>query len=187
MFAADFTHAWSRFFYGIPDPAPPSRRGVPRPNRLYPNVAPKPAAPSPAPRLRWRYWELEVLVSQLSPVYRAQALDGLRCTLEFRARSEEPPRRPEDAPLDEVERSRFGLFGEHLQGSASDDLIKKLCAELRESLWTLETVSLRLVRNYYLAMHCVRLGQLAWELERDSASDVLEEIRSGLMNLWAEA
>lgn len=55
--------------------------------------------------------------------------------------------------------------------------------ELREILWTLETVSLRLVRNYYLAMHSARLGQLAGELE-SRAVNALEEIRSGLIPLW---
>ena len=128
-----------------------------------------------------------MLVSRLSPAYRAEALDGLRCTLEFRARSDEPPRRPKDAPLEQVERSRFGLRGESLQDIWHDDLVKRLCTELREILWTLETVSLRLARNSYLAMHSARLGQLAWELERRSAVNVLEEIRGGLMPLWEEA
>jgi hypothetical protein len=182
MFRLHLTPGWTRFLYGIPEPVPPSRRGVPRPNRLYPTVAPKPVA---APRLRlgWRPWELAVLVSQLPPAYRASALDGLRRTLDFRARSEEPPKRPKDAPLDKVERTRFGLLGERLQDSIPDDLRKTLRVELREILWTLETVSLRLVRNYYLAMHSARLGQLAGELE-GRAGNALEEIRSGLLPLW---
>ena len=182
MVRVRFTPGWTRFFYGVPEPIPPGRRGVPRRNPLYPFGRSRPK-PTPAPRLDWRPWELEVLVSQLPPAYRAEALDGLRCTLDFRARSEEPPRRPEDAPLDQVERSRFGLLGERLQGDTSDDLLKMQRAELREILWTLETVSLRLVRNYHLAMHSARLGQLAGELER-RAVNVLEEIRSSLIPLW---
>jgi hypothetical protein len=46
-----------------------------------------------------------------------------------------------------------------------------------------EIISLRLVRNYYLAMHSARLGQLAWKLE-SRAVNGLEEIRSGLIPLW---
>jgi hypothetical protein len=124
MFRLHLTPGWTRFLYGIPEPIPPSRRGVPRRNPLY-SVGRSQPKTTPCLRLGWRPWKLAVLVSQLPPAYRAEALDGLRCTLDFRARSEEPPRRPKDAPLDKVERTRFGLLGKRLQDSIPDDLPRR--------------------------------------------------------------
>jgi hypothetical protein len=141
-----------------------------------PQIRLRPARPEP-PRLRW---ELAWLTWQMPAVLRAATVENLLQTLRWRALYCEPLCPPEQA----VERARFGLLGELLCPEATPTVCDKLCAELRESIRTLEERQPVLERNWLLAMHSVRLGQLCAELEQRFEIDVLEKLRSGLGKLW---
>ena len=109
----------------------------------------------------------------------AQAIDALRCTLDWRA--EQCP--PLDAPKKPPEYTRFGVQGEQLTPIGAITLCKRLRAELRQMVRTVEGSQPRLERNWLLAMHSARLGQLCAELEQRGL-DTLEEVREGLTVLW---
>jgi hypothetical protein len=136
----------------------------------------RPARPEP-PRLRK---ELAWLTWQMPATLRAATVENLLQTLRWRAQYCEPLRPPEQA----VERARFGLLGELLCPEATPTVCDKLYAEVREMVRTLEERQPVLERNWLLAMHSVRLGQLCAELEQRFEIDVLEKLRSGLEKLW---
>jgi hypothetical protein len=110
---------------------------------------------------------------------RAAVIFNLRQTFDWRAQYGKPLAAPKTAPA----YTRFGLLGEQLVPKGGLTVRRALRAELRESVRTLEGEQPRLERNWLLAMHSARLGQLCAELEQRGL-DVLEEIRSGLMLLW---
>ncbi len=138
----------------------------------------------PLERLPWREWELQVLVAKAPPEVRDALLDNLRQTMDHRALSIHLPAPRRQDELDQIERERFGLLGERLQDRPLGELLGKVDTELREIAWTLETERWRLVRNWQVAMHSARLGQLLWELSRQPDIDVLEAARDLLIWLW---
>ena len=133
----------------------------------------QPAAP------RWQSKELRWLVAFLPEQQQDDLIFCLGETLRWRERECKPLTPPKKA----VERSRFGLIGEQLWDIDSAALRQRLRAELREAIRTVEGEQPRLVRNLWLAMHSVRLGQLYHEL-LSRGEDALEEARSGLNVLW---
>ena len=141
-----------------------------------PQMRMRPARPEP-PRLRkelaWLTWQMPIDL-------REATVENLRQTLRWRAQYCGPLLPPEKA----VERARFGLLGELLCPEATPTLCDKLYDELREIIRTLEERQPWLVRNLWLAMHSIRLGQLCAELEQRFEIDVLEKVRSGLAKLW---
>ena len=124
--------------------------------------------------------ELEWVTCLLPNNLRAEVARCLRCTLVFRAEEGEG-RVSSEAKT--PGRTRFGPQGEALWPEPFDDLRKKLRTELEAMLYTLESQQPRLVRNWMLAMHAARLGQLWWELANRQL-DALEEVREGLILLW---
>jgi hypothetical protein len=149
-----------------PPASPPlSARPRLRPARLEPPRRPK--------ELAWLTW-------QLAETLREPTTTGLRQTLRWRARSG-APLPPAQRP---IERSRFGLGGEHLALSATPTVCDLLFSELREITRTLEASLSWSERNYRLAMHSTRLGQLCRELEARGVPNVLTLIRAGLARLW---
>ena len=141
-----------------------------------PQMRLRPARPEP-PRLRK---ELAWLTWQMPAGLREAAVENLRQTLRWRALYCEPLRPAEKV----VERARFGLLGERLCPEATPTVCDTLFAELREIIRTLEEHQPILERNWLLAMHSVRLGQLCAELEQRFEMDVLEKLRSGLSKVW---
>ena len=111
--------------------------------------------------------------------WRADVIFNLRQTFDWRARQCKPLK----APKTPHTYTRFGLMGEQLTPKGWLTMRKKLRAELRESVRVVEGEQPRLERNWLLAMHSVRLGQLCAELEQRGL-DALEEVRSGLEVLW---
>lgn len=162
-------------------PASPSFRRVPfaaagvPPNRPAPPVDRRPLPPEP-PR---RALELAWLAWQTPAALRDEIIINLRQTLNWRAQFCGPI----DPPEEPAGRSRFGLLGEALWPEAVDTVLKKVRQELREIIRTLEESQPRLVRNWLLAMHSVRLSQLCAELEQRDL-DALETLRDGLSRLW---
>ena len=125
--------------------------------------------------------EFAWLTWQLPERLREDTRRNLGGTLDWRAEQcplLKPPRTP-------AEYTRFGLEGEQLVPIGAMTLCKRLRAELRESIRTLESIQSRTERNQRLAMHSVRLGQLCAELEQRGL-DTLEEVRNGLAVLWDE-
>ncbi len=110
---------------------------------------------------------------------RSAVIFNLRQTFEWRAQYCQPLAAPKTAPAF----TRFGLLGEQLVPKGGLTVRRALRAELRESVRLLEGEQPRLERNWRLAMHRVRLGQLCAELAQ-RGFDVLEAIRCGLMLLW---
>ncbi|HEU5199435.1 MAG TPA: hypothetical protein VFU32_07350 [Ktedonobacterales bacterium] len=137
----------------------------------------RPARPEP-PRLRL---ELAWLTWQMPAALRAATVENLLQTLRWRALYCEPLSPPEEA----AEYTRFGLLGELLCPEATPTVCDKLLGELREMIRTLEGWQPVLERNWLLAMHSARLGQLCAELEQRFEIDVLEKLRGGLGKLWA--
>jgi hypothetical protein len=185
-----FSSAQSRFFGAAPESAPTA------PGRLYgwafPLVVPaagwqpfgrQDAGATRAKQIaipRWQSKELRWLAAFLPEQQRDDLVFCLGETLRWRARECKPLSPPEKA----VERARFGLIGEQLWDIDSATLRQRLRAELRETIRTVEEEQPRLVRNLWLAMHSIRLGQLYHEL-LSRGEDALEEARSGLNVLWA--
>jgi hypothetical protein len=139
---------------------------------------------APLERLPWREWELEVLVAAVPPEIRSDLLDNLRQTLEHRAASIHPPDPRRQDALDQIERERFGLLGERLWDHSEEELLGLVDTELREIAWTLETERWRLPRNWQLAMHSARLGQLLRELRCRPEIDLIEALRDLIIWLW---
>ena len=171
-----FSPTWSRYF----DPAvaavssPRAARAAAQPE------TPRPIhlrVPPETPRQRR---ELEWVTCLLPNNLRAEVARCLRCTLVFRAEEGEG-RVSSEAKT--PGRTRFGPQGEALWPEPFDDLRKKLHTELEAMLYTLESQQPRLVRNWMLAMHAARLGQLWWELANRQLA-ALEEVREGLILLW---
>ena len=126
-------------------------------------------------------WELDTLVNALPAAVREEAAWLFWETLCFRARwcwPLPPPKEPE-------EHTRFGLVGELVRDLAYLALRGLLRKELTAVLRILESGQSRTERNRLLALHRARLGQLYWALGRWGDVDALEELRSGLMALWA--
>ena len=136
----------------------------------------RPARPEP-PRLGK---ELAWLTWQMPAALREATVDNLRQTLRWRAQYC-GPLCPPDTP---AEYTRFGLLGERLCPEATPTVCDTLNDELREITRTLEERQSRTERNWLLAMHSARLGQLCAELEQRFEIDVLEKVRGGLMKLW---
>ena len=176
--------SWDRFFGRTPDIAPAQSshfHAFPLAAGATPPIYPTPQARLHAfqlepPRLRK---ELAWLTWQTPAQHQAEITVNLRQTLRWRAQycgPLEPPKKP-------VERARFGLLGEALQPEATQTVCDGLRAELSETVRTLEERQPILERNWLLAMHSVRLGQLCAELEQRGLN-ALEEIRGGLGRLW---
>jgi hypothetical protein len=149
--------------------------GAPPPSHPTPPVDWRPLPPEPPRRpleLAWLTWQ--------TPTHQQQAIIlNLRQTLDWRAQYCQPLNAPKTAP----DYTRFGLMGEQLWPRGVDQVRDTLKAELREMIRTVEGAQSRTERNYLLAMHSVRLGQLYAELEERDL-DALEEVRSGLNHLW---
>jgi hypothetical protein len=162
---------------------PPTTPPPTRPTSQQPTSPEPPHQPGQRARLLEpprRPKELDWLTWQLSDALRKKAREGLRETLRWRARCCEtlpPPPQP-------VERSRFGLRGEALVPESTPTVRAALYSELRETVRTVEAPLSWSERNFRLAMHSTRLGQLCRELEQRGADDVLEIIRAGLVPLW---
>jgi hypothetical protein len=163
---------WSRFFIPTANVVPPqAARPVARPR---PTLAP---VPPETPRQRR---ELEWVACLLPKDLRAEVARCLRCTLDFRAKEGQGD---VDKEAKNPARTRFGPHGEALWPEPFEELRQKLRKELEAILYTLESQQPRLVRNWMLAMHAARLGQLWWELACRQ-QDALEEVREGLILLW---
>ena len=131
-----------------------------------------------APQARLRK-ELAWLTWQTPAQHQTEIIVNLRQTLDWRAQycgPLEPPKKP-------VERARFGLMGEALQPEMTQTVCDGLGDELCETVRTMEGSQPILERNWLLAMHSIRLGQLCAELEQRGL-DSLEQIRSRLGRLW---
>ena len=133
------------------------------------------------PALARREWELDTLVNGLPAAARPEAAWLFWETLRFRARWCWPL----SAPKEPEEHTRFGTLGEQLRDLAFTALRKQLRNELAATLRILESDQSRTERNWLLAMHRARLGQLYWTLGRWRDVDPLEELRNGLAVLWA--
>ena len=140
-----------------------------------PPVDYRPLPPEPARRPLEYAW----LTWQMPPVMRADVVFNLRQTFDWRAQYCQPLKQPKTPHA----YTRFGLLGEALVPPGGVTVRKHLRAELRETVRTLEGEQPRLERNWMLAMHSVRLGQLCAELEQRGL-DALEEVRCGLAVLW---
>ncbi len=177
-----------------PRPVPPARKPVRRFSGGYtagspvteaggaaPPLPPRPPVDHrpPPPEPPRRPLEYAWLTWQMPAHLRAAVIFNLRQTFEWRAQYCKPLDAPKTAP----EYKRFGLLGEQLVPKGGVTVRQALRAELRESVRLLEGEQPRLERNWRLAMHSVRLGQLCAELAQRGL-DVLEEIRGGLMLLW---
>ena len=149
--------------------APPARPGAPVEQRPTP-----PEPPRRAQELVWLTW-------QMPERLREAVIVNLRQTLHWRAQYCGPLDAPEPPP----EYTRFGLLGEQLVPIGALTVRKRLRAELRETIRTMETTQPRLKRNRLVAMHSARLGQLCAELEQRGIN-ALEEVRGGLAWLWDE-
>ena len=147
-----------------------------------PPVPPKPPVDhrhmSPEQR---RPLEAAWLTCQLSSSIQEQAKEALRLTLDWRAQY----CKPLDAPKTPHDYTRFGLVGEQLVPKGGITVRKLTRAELREMLRALEASQSRTERNWLLALHSIRLGQLCAELAHRGI-DALEEIRSGLAYFCAD-
>jgi hypothetical protein len=161
--------------YTVGSPVFPKAGGAAPPVPPKPPVDRRPLPPEP-PR---RPLELAWLTWQLSAAMRARVIFNLRQTLEWRAQYCQPLAEPE-TPHDYT---RFGLLGEQLWPRGVDNVYTALDAELREIIRTVEGAQPHLERNWRLAMHSARLGQLCAELEQRGL-DALERLRSGLVRLW---
>ena len=150
---------------GSAAPPPPPR----------PPVETRPTPPEP-PR---RALELAWLTWQMPEPMREAVIFNLRQTLDWRARYCKPLKPPKTPP----EYTRFGLLGEQLQPKGAITVYKKLRAELRETIRTVEGAQSRTERNRLLAMHSIRLSQLCAELEQRGV-DALEKLRWELTSLW---
>lgn len=89
---------------------------------------------------------------------------------------------PLDAPETPPEYTRFGLEGEQLPPRDAPSLCQVVRAEVRQVVRVVEGRQSRTERNWRLAMHSIRLGQLCAELEQ-RGQDVLEAVRGGLRAL----
>jgi hypothetical protein len=161
--------------YTAGSPVFPEAGGAAPPVPPKPPVDRRPLPPEPPRRpleLAWLTWQLPAAI-------RADVIFNLRQTLDWRAQHCKPLDPPETQP----EYTRFGLVGEQLVPQGGLTVRKKLRAEVRQMLLTVEGEQPRLERNWMLAMHSIRLGQLCAELEQRGL-DVLEEIRCGLAVLW---
>ncbi len=201
---APFPPHWQRFFAqpapavpiaAKPRPVPPAQPPVRRFSGGYTAGSPvdtetggaaPPLPPSPPvdhrpppPEPPRRSLEYAWLTGQMPAHLRSAVIFNLRQTFDWRAQYCKPLDAPKTAPG----YTRFGLLGEQLVPKGGVTVRRALRAELRESVRLLEGEQPRLERNWRLAMHSVRLGQLCAELEQRGL-DVLEEIRCGLMLLW---
>ncbi len=149
-------------------PRPPARRTALTP--------PPPHAPRPPHRRKEVPW----LTSQLSDACRKQAASELRDLLAWRALGS----RPLAPPKQPAAYTRFGLRGEQLCPYTEQAVCEQVCAELRESVRTVEGPLSWSERNWKLAMHSARLGQLCADLER-RGFDALAVLRAGLDPLWS--
>ena len=147
--------------------APPARPRLPVDRRSTP-----PEPPRSRRELIWLTWQMPARMQE-------QAIEALRCTLDWRTQY----CKPLDEPKTPAEYTRFGLLGEQLVPQGGVTVRKTLRAELRETVRVVEGVQPRLERNRLLAMHSTRLGQLCADLEQRGL-DTLEEVRSGLAVLW---
>jgi len=139
-----FSAAWSRYFAAGPNPSATARQ-------FRRSQRPTPSHP----------WAWRVLFSRLPE----DQHDRLAADLErvLRQRQEQPPAEPAEA----VSRERFGLCGEELTRLSTPELRRQLRREWRATLHTLEEPAgqlSRTTRNWWLVMHCARLGQLYREL-----------------------
>ena len=164
-----------RFSGGSRAGSPVHAGGAAPPIPPRPPVDQRPLPPEPPRRPLEYAW----LTWQMPAAWRAAVIFNLRQTAEGRAQYGKPLSPPETAP----EYTRFGLLGEQLVPKGGVTVRKALRAELRESVRMLEGEQPRLERNWRLAMHSTRLGQLCADLEQRGL-DVLEEVRCALMVLW---
>jgi hypothetical protein len=82
--------------------------------------------------------------------------------------------------------ARFGRVGELLRPQPAAEDRRLLREEVKEMLRTLEADLSRPARNWRLAMHCARVGQLYAELERRRRELApLEELHQALAALRA--
>ncbi|HEU5199374.1 MAG TPA: hypothetical protein VFU32_07040 [Ktedonobacterales bacterium] len=191
---AQFPPHWQRYFAQAAAPAASSahspfhrvplvaadanRRGT---GGAAPPVPPRPPVDRrpPPPEPPRRPLEYAWLTWQMPPAMRADVIFNLRQTIDWRTQY----CKPLDAPKTPHDYTRFGLMGEQLVPAGGVTVRKKLRAELRETVRVMEGEQPRLERNWMLAMHSARLGQLCAELEQRGL-DVLEEVRCGLSVLW---
>jgi hypothetical protein len=169
--AWSFSPEWSRFF-GLPGNSPLAADVLRRGPR-------HPASEA---------WRLVVLAAHLPQAAQIELIDGLARAL--RARRLVPEARPAWSfqPEALVQRARFGLVGEALRPQPSQAIRGLLREETREMLRTLEADLSRPERNWRLAMHCARVGQLYAELARKQRRLVpLEELHQALEALRAIA
>ncbi len=132
-------------------------------------------------------WRLVLLAAHLPEAAQIELIDGLRRAL--RVRQLDPQARQEwsfQTPEAQVERARFGRAGEHLRPLPSSELRRLLRDEVKEMVRTLEADLSRTMRNWRLAMHCARVGQLYAELARRRRELApLEELHQALGALRA--
>ena len=165
-----------RLYGGYAAGSPVDAGGVVPPIPPKPPVDRRPTPPEPPRRpleAAWLTWQMPLGMQE-------HAKEALRLTLDWRAQY----CKPLDAPKTPHDYTRFGLVGEHLTPKGAITVRKTLRAELREMVRALEASQSRTERNWLLAMHSIRLGQLCAELE-GRAIDALEEVRNGLAMLWA--
>ncbi|HEY7356980.1 MAG TPA: hypothetical protein VH590_10960 [Ktedonobacterales bacterium] len=130
-------------------------------------------------------WRLVVLAAHLPEAARLELIDGLRAALRLRRHVPEARQRVSfQMSAAETERTRFGCCGEQLCPQPSPAVRRLLREEVQAMLRTLEADLSRPVRNWRLAMHCARLGQLYAELARRRRELVpLEELHQALSAL----
>ena len=166
-------------------PQPPAQPVQPQPAQPQPASPQRQPRPVPAsdarllaPRLRRM---LEWVVSALPEDQRTAVFAAFLETLRFRAALEQRCSLESEQP---VGRERFGPRGETLIPEGTMRVRAWLDEEVRETLHTCERRLSRTRRNYYLAMHSARLGQLWAELECRFDIEVLEEVRHALGRRW---
>lgn len=141
-----FSASWSRYF------------GLPRRDMLSRRQPLDPAGED---------WRLALLGAHLPEAAQLDLMDGLRGILRARRRWPQARRLASfQTPEERVERARFGRCGEQLRSQPSGEVQRLLCEETKEMVRTLEADLSRTMRNWRLAMHCARIGQLYAELAR---------------------
>jgi hypothetical protein len=167
-----FSPGWSRYF-GLPRRDSFAVTLLQRKRRLDPSS---------------QEWRLVLLAAHLPEAAQIELIDGLRRALSYRQHV--PGAREAWAfqtPEAQVERSRFGRLGEQLCPQPSPEVRRLLRAEVKEMVRTLEADLSRPARNWRLAMHCARVGQLYAELARRRELAPLEELHQALAALTSGA
>ena len=162
-----FSPAWSRYF------------GLPRRDSFAAALRHQRLDPSS------EEWRLVLLAAHLPEAAQIELIEGLSGVL--RARRVVPQSRQFwsfQTPEELVARTRFSRAGEQLRSQSSPDIRGLLREEVKEMVRTLEADLSRTARNWRLAMHCARIGQLYAELARTERKLVpLEEVHQALRAL----